>query len=349
MVSPFGLFIRKRTRMNLMRFLFLLAFITAHPLWSAIWPELLQQYQRISVESFSPAQDQELWTEYGLEAAERAVYRGNGKTFNVEAYRLTDPTAGYAVFEWLRPKDAVAIEDYVDLTTLAVKSSNSVLIGYGNYVFKFYNHEPEIIELQQLALTVPRLSYSPLPPFTSYMPRDNTLVPNSERFILGPTSLEKFFPHVPASVAAFHLGTEAEVATYKTASGQMVLALFSYPTPQIAREQAEAFRAIGGLVVKRTGPLVAVVPSPRDPDEAERLLAKVNYRATISWNEPVDKGEELTLGKLILIIFTLVGILVGLALLGGLAVFGMRMLVRRVTGAPENEDPMIMLHLDQRS
>ena len=38
------------------------------------------------------------------------------------------------------------------------------------------------------------------------LPADG-LIPNSERYILGPVSLDRFEPRIPPSVAAFHLGS----------------------------------------------------------------------------------------------------------------------------------------------
>ncbi len=57
------------------------------------------------------------------------------------------------------------------------------------------------------------------------------------------------------------------------------MAIFNYPTPQIAMQQVPDFEKLPGAMAKRSGPLVAVVLSPADPDFAERLLAQVRYQA----------------------------------------------------------------------
>ena len=50
------------------------------------------------------------------------------------------------------------------------------------------------------------------------------------------------------------------------------------------------FRGIpGGNIVKRSGPLVAVVLNPPDADAAERLLALVKYQAV---SDPRPVGSQ---------------------------------------------------------
>ena len=88
-------------------------------------------------------------------------------------------------------------------------------------------------------------------------------MPNSERYILGPDGLAKFAPGIPPSVAAFHLGAEAQVAAFRAPAGEIRLAIFDYPTPQMAIQQYDGFAKLPGMMAKRSGPLVAVVlPEP---------------------------------------------------------------------------------------
>ena len=94
--------------------------------------------------------------------------------------------------------------------------------------------------------------------------RRNGLIPNSERYILGPVSLARFEPRIAPSLAAFHLGTEAQLGRYRTPKGDLTLAIFSYPTPNIARERQEEFPKVPGTIAKRSGPLVGVVVQPPD-------------------------------------------------------------------------------------
>ena len=88
------------------------------------------------------------------------------------------------------------------------------------------------------------------------------LIPNSERYILGPVSLQRFVPPIAPSVAAFHFGAEAQSGQYQTPKGKLTLAIFDYPTPNMARERYDEFAKIPGAVAKRAGSLVAVTVQP---------------------------------------------------------------------------------------
>jgi len=96
-------------------------------------------------------------------------------------------------------------------------------------------------------------------------------------------------------------------------------------------------------MAKRSGPLVAVVVSPSDPDAAERLLSEVRYQANITFNERVPNARD-NVGNLILAVFNLIGLLLGACLVIGLT-FGF---MRRWIHWGRAEEPMILLHLQDR-
>ena len=180
---------------------------------------------------------------------------------------------------------------------------------------------------------------------SGYLP-EKQLVSNSERYVTGPVGLEKFSPGISPSTAAFHVGAEAQLAAFQTAKGEMKLAIFSYPTPQIARERLVDFQRISGAMAKRTGPLVAVILSPASPDDAERLLAQVRYEPNITWSERVPTRRD-NIGDLVINAFELIGILLAFFVVAGLSYGGVRSLRRR--GGPTGEpDSMITLHLMDR-
>ncbi len=122
----------------------------------------------------------------------------------------------------------------------------------------------------------------------SYFPPKN-LVPRSERYILGPAGLRHNAPHIPESAVAFHFGTEGEVARYSVLQNEPKdeanIVIFSFPTPQMARQQVPEFQEIPGASVKRTGPLVAVVLGLPDRAAAGQLLNQINYEASVTGNE----------------------------------------------------------------
>lgn len=301
---------------------------------STLWPDQFGNFHKVSSRP-ATLKDIALWEEYGLQQAEEAEYASGAASFRSTAYRLRDPTGAMAAFQWQRPAGAQPSK----LGKLAVETPRGAMLAYGNYLFEFRGYKPLVAELEALFDRLPRLDQSALPTLPGYLPTKD-LVTNSERYVLGPESLARFLPGVPPSVAAFHLGAEAQIGRYRSGNSEMSLAIFSYPTPQLARERTEAFRQLAGAVVKRAGPLVAVVLAPRDPDAAERLLAGVRYEAELTLSQYVPTRRDLW-WDLLLNIFLLIGILLLFCAIAGLAVAGWR--VRRRAG-----EPMIMLHLEDR-
>jgi hypothetical protein len=166
--------------------------------------------------------------------------------------------------------------------------------------------------------------------------------------LLGPASLQRFAPEIPPSTAAFHLGAEAQLGKYNTPKGLMTLVLFDYPTPTMARDQSAEFQKVPKAVVKRAGPLVAIVLDPPDPDAAERLLGKITYQAQVTENEKVPVNEIKGFAGQLVSIFILAGIVILLCIIAGLGYAGFRLLRRKVSkrGDP---DAMITLSIDRRS
>jgi len=305
----------------------------------AIWPEQFGPGKR---QSAAPPKlsDQKLWSEYGLQESETGEYAIGTEQFAATAYRLQDPTAALAAFYWLRPPNAVVSP----VEKLSAETANELILAHGNYVLVFQGFKPGAPDLQRLYSQLPRVDESPLPAFIGFQPSDG-LVRNSERFVTGPAGLETFFPGIQPGLAAFHLGSEAQIGTYGAGNGQMKLAIFSYPTPNIARERLAEMQKISGAIAKRTGPLVAVILSPPNADDAERLLSQVRYQTTISWSEYVPSRRD-NIGDLIINAFILIGVLLAFSTVAGLAFGGFRLLRRR--SRTEDPEAMTVLHLGDR-
>ena len=69
---------------------------------------------------------------------------------------------------------------------------------------------PDPAALTTFYAQLPKLENSPLPALSTFLPKDG-LVANSERYILGPVSLQRVEPAIPPSVAGFHMGAEGPV------------------------------------------------------------------------------------------------------------------------------------------
>jgi len=279
-----------------------------------------------------------------LEEAETGRYEGRGVTFTVTAWRFRDPTGAQAGFRWLHPPGArTAPEDFAQYSKFAVMAGDTILMTHGNYLLRLSGGRPNLDELKIFLFQLPNLDQSSLPPVLDYVPQKD-IVSASERFIGGPASLDKFFPKVSPSTAGFHFGTEGVVARYRVQSGEMELAVFYYPTNPMARERQPEFEKIPGAVVKRTGPLLAVVIAPANADDAQRMLAQVNYRASVTLNQG-QPGSEQNAGDMLIAIFSLIGVLLALCVLTGLLMFAAKLIRRRMAGG-QDEDPMTLLHLD---
>jgi hypothetical protein len=318
----------------------LLPLLGGHAL-GAIWPEQLGPFTRGGVKAVA-LEAKEVWEEYGLLESEQAEYKGEGKTFTAVASRFKDPTGALAAFQWQRPAGAVPSK----VGDLAVETPGALVLAFHNYLLRFEGWKPDGAALVPMLPRLPLLDQGSLPTLPGYIPPASR-VANSERYILGPASLAYFEKRIPPSAAAFHMGTEGQFTRYATKAGEISLGVFSYPTPNLARDREAAFAKISGAMVKRSGPLVAIILPPADPDEAERLMAKVQYQATITWSEQMPTARD-NVGNLILNIVTLVGFLLLFCLAAGLAFGGFRVISRRYFRGWATDDTMIVLHLEDR-
>lgn len=307
---------------------------------ASVWPDTLGPYQRVST-SKPALSDKPLWNELGLKDSETAIYQKGDAKFTATAYQMTDSTAGLAAFDWQRPKDATPSK----LADLAVETSKGVLLARGNYLLSIDGYKPTAAELMPVLDGLRDVDTTPLPTLPQYLPSQG-LVPNSERYLTGPVALQRFDPGIPPSVAAFHLDAEAQLAVFHNPTGDLTLAIFNYPTNQMAMQKVDDFRKLSGAMVKRSGPLVAVTLFPPDPDFAERLLDQIRWEAQVTLHEanPVTPHQ---VGSLLVNIFILIGILLAFSTIAGLFVGGFRTMILRRKGGAE-ADPMILLHLEER-
>jgi hypothetical protein len=304
---------------------------------AAILPDAIGSYQR-GPTSKPALSDKPIWDEFGLKGYEAAIYQSGQDKFTLTAWQLQDTTGSLAAFEWQRPPAATPST----AAKLAVETPDSLLLVHGNYLLSFAGYKPSKEELDALTGSLRNLDLTVLPVLPGYLPADG-LVPNSERYILGPASLQKFAPGIPPSVAAFHLGAEAQLGVFHNTKGDVPMVIFSYPTPQMAMQRIVDFQKLPGVVAKRSGPLVAVVLAPPDPDYAEKLLSEVRYQAEVTRDEYVPSRRD-NIGDLVINAFVLIGILLAFSVVSGFALGGYRALRKRARHG-EEADAMITLHL----
>jgi hypothetical protein len=259
-----------------------------------------------------------VWKEFGLKEAERADFGSR----RVTAYLMQDVTGAVAAQEWLGGTDPTATQIGRFVLTCSGKCSTT------------------LIEFQRF---LPVTGSGTAPSLPTYLPQRDQ-IKGTERYILGPASLTEFAPAIPQGAVGLRFSPEADLIHYRTRAGEATLAVFSYPTPQIARQQADAFRKLNGAFVKRTGPLVAIATGISDRNAAWGLLNQVNYEAEVTMNEAAKRNQAKSIANMVLSIFALAGILIVFCFLSGVLFAGGRLMLRRF-GLLNAGDAVIALHL----
>jgi hypothetical protein len=144
----------------------------------------------------------------------------------------------------------------------------------------------------------------------------------------------------------FKSGAEVVLGTYAAAAGDATLMLIEYPTPQIAAERLRQIDAshqvpqqqpgvasivdVGPFFDARTGPIVVIAGGPLSKREARSLMSSISYDADVTWNENTYVSKKDNLANFLFNAIVLCGIVVGLALVAGVAFGGLRLLVKRL-------------------
>ena len=301
--------------------------------------------------------------EYGFNDLESANYvRDDGRKLTVKTARFNDASGAYGAFTFYKSPEMLN-EKFGDQ---GASLNNRILFYRGNVLVDAVFEKLSVMsaaEMRELAslLPLPAGGARNLPTLPTYLPRQ-AYVKNSAHYVLGPAALEKTDSPLPAAQVDFAAGAEVILGKYKTPGGEATLMLISYPTPQIAAAHMKAIddahsqspnsgAATPALFDRRSGPIVAVASGSLAPSDAKSLLGSVNYDADVTWNENTFINPKNNLGSLLVNIILLCGILIGLALVAGVAFGGIRVLVKRMFpdrhfgGSEEAE--FIALHLEE--
>lgn len=283
------------------------------------------------------ADDQAIWREYGLVQTQNTTA---GK-LAVTTHQMKDLTGALAAWEWLRsPKGRSC-----NLAQFCTQDGNRTIIADNNYLVIFDGGVPTQAQVDAVLNSLSNKRDTSLPAILTFLPTQG-LVPDSARYILGPASLQAFAPELQAAHPGLEQGAEAQVAEYKVPGGQepVRLAVFYYPTPEMARLHAAAFEALPNTHVKRSDVLVAVVFGAATDAQAERLLSRIEYEAKVIWNETPPPSPIKPLLQLLTNIIYLSIVLSAACLLGGL-IYGAMRIYRRRYGTLEEDESMITLRL----
>jgi len=310
--------------------------------------------------------------EYGFTSFESAIYtRDDGRKLTLKAARFGDASGAYGAYTYYKTP-VMLIEKIGDG---AASMNERVLFYRGNVLVDAVFQKLSAMsaaELRELAESLPLPSGNTrnLPGLPAYLPTQS-YIKNSAKYVVGPAAWQSLDVPVQVELVDFSAGAEAVVGNYNSSGGEATLMLISYPTPQIAADhlrRIEAARQQSSqstdsasapnsilqtpIFAKRTGPIVVVAAGPLSQTEGKSLLASVNYDANITWNENTYFTKRDNLANLLVNVIVLCFIIIGFALVAGVAFGGIRILAKRlfpdrVFDQAQNRE-FISLHLSEK-
>jgi hypothetical protein len=267
------------------------------------------------------------------------TYRRGSETLSVAVYALPDSSYAYSAYSFLRPMPEAAVRPVPHSSVTA----NQALLLVGNLLVSVrgQNLPARAADLKELASALAhQADRTPYPRLWQYLPAEH-LVAYSDRYILAPELLAPFFPQISGDWVGFSDSAEVELGQYRVGRQVLTLILILYPTQQLAAlhtgelghwfavnpDHASGAKPV--LYLRRQGPLVAAVTGARTRSEAEKVLGRVVYETTVTWNEPAWAFRDLTMAQYVLGTILGTGLLLGLCLLGGLLLALTRLAIKR--------------------
>jgi len=281
---------------------------------------------------------QQVLNEYGLVSSENSVFRHGHDFLDADVYRLRDASGAYGLYSFLRQPD-MRRANFADHSSI---SRSRVLVLAGNMVLDITGNDLANAQPQIKQIVVAVASHAEegsLPTLPLYLP-EKSRVDVSDRYILGPQTLDQMFPGGIGDSVGFQRSAEAELAHYRLDGRDATLLIVGFPTDQLAalqlRELQKNFNINGTsysttapLFAKRSARLLAIVAGATTQAEANTLLDQIRMETERSWNEPVLKPEpriELMIEGSIIGAMTICVF----ALVAGLSFGGLRLVVKRV-------------------
>jgi hypothetical protein len=277
--------------------------------------------------------------EYGFLSGEEGTYSQGKDTLQVMLYRMKDPSGAYGLYSYLRTPDMA----HSGPNDHSVMSREEALVLLGNLVLDIHGSDlgKNAGDLNALVSAVaPKSQQGPLPTLTEHLPTKG-FIDRSDKYILGPVTLNQFFPVSQNDWLGFSTGAEAEVARYHVDGRELNLLIADFPTPQTAQKKlnelqqdyhvnaADAEQNDSPVFGKRSITLLAIVFGARTQAEADKLLNQVQSGAEVTWNEPTFQFKEPPITTMIVGAIIGTGIICCFALISGIAFGGFRIVVKR--------------------
>jgi len=264
-----------------------------------------------------------------------------------ELFQFIDFGAAYSFFTNQRRLQS-GVSSAFSAGAESFQDRDSSYFWQANYMVRL-NGEPRAIEDLAEILSRNILGRSQRPAISNRLPSTD-LIPGSEEYILDAANIQKV-EGVDPSALGFDVSAEATKADYRINGKIVRLLLVLYPTQQLARKYADQLNAATPNLAtsrRRVGPLLAIVSGTSDASVIESLLGQVHYASNVMWEEP---QPGLGLGPIIVTVFTFIGLLLGVCIVAGFGLGGVRLLTKslfpnRAFDRP-GEAEFIQLKLDQ--
>jgi hypothetical protein len=277
--------------------------------------------------------------EYGFVSGEEGTYSSGSDTLQVTLYRMRDPSGAYGLYSYLRAPDMERSGSNEHL----VMSRGEALVLTGNLVLDIRGSDltKDVDDLNALVSAVSsKAQQGPLPTLTEHLPTKG-FIDRSDRYILGPVTLNQFFPVSQNDWLGFSTGAEAEVARYHVDGRELNLLIADFPTPQTAQKKLGELQQVyhvnadstvpnsSPVFAKRSITLLVIVFGAHTQAEANKLLDQVQSGAEVTWNEPTFQFKEPPITTMIVGAIIGTGIICCFALISGIAFGGFRIVVKR--------------------
>ncbi len=281
--------------------------------------------------------------EYGLASLEAQNFTDATGTYKIVLFNMKDPSGAYGLYSYLRSPEM----EHSAVTDHSAISNDRALVLRGNLVLDVRGTElpKHAADLNALVAAIsPKASDGPLPSISEHLPTDN-FVDRSDKYVLGPVTLNEFFPFAQAGKddwIGFYAGAEAEVAKYRVDGRELTLLLADFPTPQSAQKRLAELRRdyhinpdspdanSSPIFARRAITMLAIVSGARSEAEADKLLDRIQSGAEVTWNEPTWQFKEPTIGAMIVGAIEGSGVICMFALIAGIAFGGFRLVTKRL-------------------
>ena len=277
--------------------------------------------------------------EYGFVSGEQAAYSRANEKLQVTLYRMKDPSGAYGIYSYLRSPDMLR----ADITDHSAMSRERALVLDGNLVLDIHGADLQRSgkDLNALVAAInPKAEQGPLPALSDHLPTKG-FIDRSDKYILGPQTLNQFFPVTTNDWLGFDTGAEAEVARYHVDGRELNLLIADFPTPQTAQKKLAQLQQDYHVNAPSTDPngspifarrsitLLAIVSGARTREEANKVLDQIQSGTEVTWNEPTFQFKEPAITTMIVGAIIGTGIICCFALVSGLAFGGFRLVIKR--------------------